>query len=309
MKTTAVKTGSFVKFRRESMVSWFWITGWIITVTSLLGNGFTIYLITTRRRLFTLPSWFILSLAVADFLFVLCYFPASFFCNVLFHSCNREYRIVVASLFMYASVTNLVVMTIDRFIAIALPLRYVVLVTSRRVLAAIFSAWIFSSILAPIQYQVERADSKILHVVFEITRLATVEVTPAVILIISTIRMLLIRRKHMRQAAIQVSQLLHNKWRDSPDCQIFKLSRRRELSSVQVICVVVSVFIACYTVNISVSFCIGLEICNPPREVRDLLAILLMVNSLINPFAYAFLKNDIKKECEALFRRKFKTSK
>ena len=275
---------------------------------SLLGNGFTIYMITTRRRLFTLPNWFILSLAVADFLFVLCYFPASFFCNLLFHSCNREYRIMITSLFMYASVTNLVAMTIDRYIAIALPLRYVVLVTSRRVLAAICSAWALSLVLAPIQYQVERADSKSLHRVFEITRLATVEVTPAVILVISTIRMLLIRRKHMRQAAIQVSQLLYNKRRGIPDCH-FKLSRKRELSSAQVICVVVSVFIICYAMNISLSFCIGLEICNPPREVRDLLAILLMVNSLINPFAYAFLKNDIKKECEALFRRKFKTSK
>lgn len=290
-------------------MSWFWIAGWIITVMSLLGNGFTIYLITTRRRLFILPNWFILSLAVADFLFVLCYFPASFFCNLLFHSCNREYRIMLASFFMYASVTNLVAMTIDRYIAIALPLRYVVLVTSRRVLVAIFSAWAFSLTLAPIQYQVERAGSKTLQRVFEITRLITVEVTPAVILVISTIRMLLIRRKHMRQAAIQVSQLLYNKWRN-PDC-FFKLSRtrKRELSSVQVICVVVSVFIVCYAMNISLSFCIGLEICDPPREVRDLLAILLMVNSLINPFAYAFLKNDIKKECKALFRRKFKTGK
>ena len=290
------------------MVSWFWIAGWIITVMSFLGNGFTIYLITTRRRLYTLPNWFILSLAVADFLFVLCYFPASFFCNLFFHSCNREYRIMLASLFMYASVTNLVAMTIDRYIAIALPLRYVVLVTSRRVVAAIFSAWAFSLVLVPIQYQVERADSKSLQRVFEITRLATVEVTPAVILVISTIRMLLIRRKHMRQAAIQVSQLLYNKRRGSPDC-LFKLPRKRELSSAQVICVVVSVFIVCYAMNISLSFCIGLEICDPPREVRDLLAILLMVNSLINPFAYAFLKNDIKKECKVLFRRKFKTGK
>lgn len=289
------------------MVRWFWIVGWIITVMSLLGNGFTIYIITTRRRLLTLPNWFILSLAVADFLFVLCYFPASFFCNLLFDSCNREYRIMVASLFMYASVTNLVAMTIDRYIAIALPLRYIVLVTSRRALAVICSAWAFSLLLAPIQYQVERADSKSLHRVFEITRLVTVEVTPTVILVVSTIRMLLIRRKHTRQATIQVSQLLYNKRRGSPDCQ-FKLSRKRELSSVQVICVVVSVFIVCYGVNISLSFCIGLEICNPPREARDMLAILLMVNSLINPFAYAFLKNDIKKECEALFRRKLKTS-
>ena len=203
---------------------------------------------------------------------------------LMFH-CNREYRIMVVSLFMCASVANLVAMTIDRYIAIALPLRYLVLVTSRRVLAAIFSAWAFSLTLAPIQYVVERADSKSLHRAFEITRLSTVEVTPAVILIISTIRMLLIRRKHFRQAAIQVSQLLYNKWRGRPDCHFKPLSRKKELSSVQVICAVVSVFVVCYAMNISFSFCIGLEICNPPREVRDLLAILLMVNSLINkPF-------------------------
>lgn len=285
------------------MASWFWIAGWIITVFSLLGNGFTIYLITTRRRLFTLPNWFILSLAVADFLFVLCYFPASFFCNLLFH-CNREYRIMVASFFMYASVTNLVAMTIDRYIAIALPLRYVVLVTSRRVFAAIFSAWTFSLVLAPIQYLVKKTESKSLQSVFEITRVSTLEITPAVILVIATIRMLLIRRKHQRQAAIQVSQLLYNKWKGRPPACHFKLSRKRELSSVQIICAVVSVFIVCYAMNISLSFCIGLEICDPPREVRDLLGILLIVNSLINPFAYAFLKNDIKKECKALFCRK-----
>ena len=75
-----------------------------------------------------------------------------------------------------------------------------------------------------------------------------------------------------------------------------KLSKKRELSSVQVICAVV-----CYAVNISLSFCIGLEICDPPREVRDLLGILLIMNSLVNPFAYAILKSDIKKECEVLF--------
>ena len=270
---------------------------------SLLGNGFTIYLITTRRQLFTLPNWFILSLAVADFLFVLCYFPASFFCNLFFH-CNREYRIMVASFFMYASVTNLVAMTIDRYIAIALPLRYVVLMTSRRVFAAIFSAWTFPLVLVPIQYLVEKTQSNSLQRVFEIARVSTLEITPAVILAIATIHMLLIRRKHQRQSAIQISQLLYNKWRGRPPACHFKLSRKRELSSVQIICAVVSVFIFCYAMNISLSFCIGLEICDPPKEVRDLLGILLIVNSLINPFAYAFLKNDLKKECVVLFCRK-----
>lgn len=141
------------------MALWFWIVGWTFSVLSMMGNGFTFFLIITRRRLFTVPNWFVLSLAVADFLSVLCYFPASFFCN-LFFQCNREYRIMVASIFMYASVTNLVAMTIDRYIAIAYPLRWSSLVTSRRALVVIFSTWVSSTTLAVSQYFIESAASK-----------------------------------------------------------------------------------------------------------------------------------------------------
>lgn len=284
------------------MALWFWIVGWTFSVLSMMGNGFTFFLIITRRRLFTVPNWFVLSLAVADFLFVLCYFPASFFCN-LFFQCNREYRIMVASIFMYASVTNLVAMTIDRYITIAYPLRRSSLVTSRRALVVIFSTWVSSATLAVTQYFIKSAASKTTRKAFEITRILVMEMTPAVVLVIATVRMLMIRRKHQRQAAIQVSQLLYNKWRGRTGCH-FRMSRKRELSSVQVICAVVSVFVICYAVNISLSFCFGLEVCDPPRSVRDLLGILLIVNSLVNPFAYAFLKSDIKRECKVFLCRK-----
>lgn len=171
-------------------------------------------------------------------------------------------------------------------------------------LAAIISAWLLSLSLAPIQYLVKRTESKDLQRTFEITRIAVMEVVPTVVLITTTIRMLLIRKKHRQQAAIQVAQLRYNKWRGEPDCH-FKLSRtRREMSTVQIICAVVTVFVVCYATNILLSFCIDLHICNPPTEIRDLLGILLIVNSLVNPFAYAFLKKDIKKECEGILCRK-----
>lgn len=112
---------------------------------------------------------------------------------------------MVASVFVYASVTNLVVLTIDRYISIALPLRYVAMATTRRVLAAIISAWLLSLSLAPIQYLVKRTESKDLQRTFEITRIAVMEVVPTVVLITTTIRMLLIRKKHRQQAAIQVA--------------------------------------------------------------------------------------------------------
>ena len=62
-------------------------------------------------------------------------------------------------------------------------------------------------------------------------------------------------------------------------------------------------------VNISLSFCIGLQLYDPPRPVRDLLGILLILNSLVNPFAYAFLKSDIKRECKVLLCRKLEGGK
>ena len=177
------------------MASWYWVVGWIFSLLSLIGNGFTLLLIITRRRLFTVPNWFVLSLAVADFLFVSCYFPALFFCNLVFH-CNREQRIMVASIFMYASITNLVAMTIDRYIAIAYPLRCFSLMTNRRALAVILSTWVSSAALAVIQYFLESTASKSTRWIFEITLIVAMEITPTVVSVISTVRMLMIRRRH-----------------------------------------------------------------------------------------------------------------
>ena len=289
------------------MALWFWIVAGVFSALSLIGNGFTIFLIISRRQLFTVPNWFVLSLALADLFFVLCYFPASLFCNEIFH-CNREQRVMVASIFMYASVANLAAMTIDRYIAIAFPLRYVVLMTSRRALAAICSMWLSSTALAASEYFVESTSSKTTRRVFEIMRILAMEVTPVLLLVIAAVRMLIIRRKHQRQAAIQASQLLYNKWRERTGYHV-QLQRKRVMSSVQMICAVVFVFIVCYAVNMSLSFCFGLEVCDSPRPVQDLLGILLIVNSLVNPYAYAFLKRDIKRECKVLLCRKWEEKK
>ena len=67
---------------------WFWVLGWFLTTVAVVGNGFVIYLITTKRRLHTTTNWFILSLSVADFCFGSSYLPSLFACEIV--SCKTK---------------------------------------------------------------------------------------------------------------------------------------------------------------------------------------------------------------------------
>ena len=48
------------------MKNWFWILGWILSILTITGNGFVIFLVGSKRQLRTKTNAFILSLAMAD---------------------------------------------------------------------------------------------------------------------------------------------------------------------------------------------------------------------------------------------------
>ena len=58
-----------------------WILGWVLSFLAITGNGFTIFLVCSRRNLRTKTNAFIVSLAVADFCVGLSVIPSLFFCN------------------------------------------------------------------------------------------------------------------------------------------------------------------------------------------------------------------------------------
>ena len=49
------------------METWFWILGWFLSFLTITGDGFTIFLVCSRRNPRTKTNAFIVSLAVADF--------------------------------------------------------------------------------------------------------------------------------------------------------------------------------------------------------------------------------------------------
>ena len=287
------------------MDSWFWVLAWLLTITTLLGNGLVIYLITTRRRLSTVANKFVLSLAVADFSFGASFCPSLHVCEVL-APCNTIYRIATISLFALISNANLCTMTLDRYVATVKPLTYTAYMTSRRIRVLICTAWcspVFVYVLCFItgichKAQTNRATQKILYMF-----ISYVEVVPCVVLLYATTRILLIARKHGRQMDALVSQLSFN----DPE----QIKRRKgmfaqtlETSSAKVVAVTVAVFVTCYTIDIYYTSYTEFDHGKPHEILKGFLRLLLITNSATNPLAYAFLKKDIKREIRNLFRRR-----
>ena len=99
------------------METWFWILGWVLSFLTILGNGFTIFLVCSRGNLRTKTNAFIVSLAVADFFVGLIVIPSLFFCDIA-NTCDRRPQLFIGLLFSNTSAANLCGLVLERLFAI-----------------------------------------------------------------------------------------------------------------------------------------------------------------------------------------------
>ena len=109
------------------MDTWFWILGRSLTIVTVTGNGFIIFLVCRTRRLRTKTNAFFVSLAVANFCVGLSAVPSLFVCEKT-TGCDPEAPFAdrvdcLRWLFTYASITNLCSLVLDRDIAVVKPLK------------------------------------------------------------------------------------------------------------------------------------------------------------------------------------------
>ena len=133
------------------METWFWILGWSLSIVTIAGNGFIIFLVCRRRRLRTKSNAFVVSLAVADFCVGLSAVPPLFVCEKT-TGCDPEAPFAdgvdyLRWLFTFVSITNLCCLVLDRYIAVVKPLKYLLFMTRKRVSQLIFLSWILPILL------------------------------------------------------------------------------------------------------------------------------------------------------------------
>ncbi|KAJ7383303.1 hypothetical protein OS493_029268 [Desmophyllum pertusum] len=279
------------------MSTWYWYTGWLPSLLAVIGNGLVIYLILARRRLRTTNNRFVLSLAMADFCVGACFYPGHAICHFLLTSCNQMIRDDIAVLMIYSSVSNLCAMTLDRYIAIVRPLRYMSLMTARRATMLTVAAWIIPLSIYFIPSVCASLDLFRINLTISVIIWTTIfEFIPCVVLLMATTQAVITSRKHYRRDTLLSSQIRYNQ----PN-----LKCPRSASSTKVMGTVVATFLICYAVEVYSSFCYFTALCVMNKNLYSVVRFLVIVNSAANPIAYALFKRDIKKELGKMFGKKY----
>ena len=280
------------------METWFWVLGWFLSILTMVVNGFVIFLVCSKRQLRTKTNTFIVSLAVADFGVGMFDVPSHFFCSLATEctllSKERLIVIFVRVFIVYTSGTNLVSLVLERYVAVVKPLKYLTFMKRRRVIQMVLTSWgipfLFAVTLVSIKLNgIDRARtiSSYLYLLFEIIL--------CVILIFFLASMSLVVYNLNSRNRTLVKQLRFN--------QLVTRAKTQNTSAVKWVALLTCVFLSCYGIMMRCSFLFvtGNNSCNDfyfkiPLQV---------INSGINPIAYAFFKRDIKQECKRLlFKRR-----
>ncbi|XP_022798471.1 adenosine receptor A2a-like [Stylophora pistillata] len=274
-------------------MNWYWILGWLPSIFAILGNGVVIYLICTRSRLKNVPNHFVLSLALADLGVGACCFPVQLICSFNATNCRNQIADDIAVLMIYSSNTNLCPMTIDRYLAIVLPLTYTSLMTTRRARYLIAFSWcapLFSYFIPALCTSLHGCTINVNITVIVWTSMF--EFVPCVLLLTATTKIIITARRHCRQLAKMNNQLQYNQPNHKGQTGV---------SSARVIGTVVAIFIACYALEVYSSLCHFTKFCGLTKDLSKAVFFLVVTNSAANPFAYALFKRDIKRELKKIF--------
>ena len=273
------------------MKTWFWILGWFLSILTITGNGFIIFLVCTKRRLRTKTNAFIVSLAVADFCVGVSVVPSLYLCDVT-GSCEKpqdwkSWADWIRNMFGCASVTNLCSLVLDRYIAVVKPLKYVTFMNRRRVSLILFVSWVIPVVLRILPTLTVTLSASFIKTVHIWINLTLVEIFPCLMLIFCVGSMVHVVYKQDRSARILTKQIRFNH---------HVLYKSHEKTTLKIMLIVVGLFLVCYCLLISCSVLLLSFTFTKKCNDTEYKIPLLVLNSAINPLAYALLKRDIKKE-------------
>ena len=281
---------------------WYWILAWLLTILTVVGNGLVIYLITSIPRLHTTPNWSVLSLAVADLFVGMTFFPLLFALNIdnlEGPPASVDPFFLVSRTFLYFSATNLFVMILDRYLAIVQPLKYLRFVTTKVVVIAVTVAWISPVLLYSVPYALKVGSRFLL-----VFRVSLFQFLPVLVFVFVTGQIFLIMRRISKRTSRIFAQLAFNHApKSSGDAAIIYSGRESRAASKMTVAIIFF-FVTCYVVENYKCFCFVFGMCKTTATLEQAIDLLFVINSAVNPVAYAFLKRDIKTVLQRMLTRR-----
>ncbi|XP_048576164.1 trace amine-associated receptor 8a [Nematostella vectensis] len=280
----------------ENDETWYWVLRGLVGVIIVFGNALIIYLIATRRSLHSTTNWLTLSLATADFLIGIAVVPSSYFCAFkLVTSCDVVLVSILNFIFLFVSVGNLCVITVDRYVAVRMPYKYYVLKTRRARRWMIGMAWGLPGVVSclPLTWQHLAPDFLIkVERVFYTIQITAFTIMPcaAMLLAYALIYYTTWRQSHSirAQSQLDLSQMREEQRR--------KRLRRDGRASIRVYGLIVLLFVVCWSLSAYRYFRFLFGYGLPPLFVIDISRLLILLNSAVNPLVYSFFKRDIRAE-------------
>ena len=278
---------------------WFWICGWFIVALAVAGNGVVIYLISTIPRLQTNANWLVLSVAVTDLCAALAFFPPLFGANFLLtiDTTHAGAFFKISFTLMYCSNTNLFAMTVDRYIAITRPLKYMALMTREAIWTLIATAWVAPFLLFFLPAIFTYQENPSYTMVVEISRVAIFQVFPLLAFVGVTCHLLQLARKRAREMRNLVAQVRFNHAAEEVNIPASPAPQSTDKKSTTImVLLIITAFNITYLGGNYRCVCLLTKMCPFAGVLRKMVYLTLIANSAVNPIVYTFIKRDIRKE-------------
>ena len=318
---------------QKSSITPLLITLWVvIMLMAIVGNSLVCYVIYYTRSLRRLKTnQFIASLAVSDLMIGIFLVPIRIYSTArtggfcLSKTLCHLYM-TMDNICFVASITNLLVITTDRFIAIDWPYMYQDIMTKVRCRTAIIVVWVYAVImggLANVKWEEHPSDTpddvcwtqNKGYVTFVFT---TVFYIPAIIMGIAQGRMLMIALKHSKDivSAIPMQDLSKEPTDDDKSSakkvqvKVFSRIKKvlKEYHAVKMVMVVYGTFVACWIpVSIIALFHVWCPQCAKLKQwhIAVFVEYLPILNSTMNFFIYSVMNKEFRKACRRLSRRAY----
>ena len=277
------------------------VTMLVISIVSLLlgifGNIAVVVYNVCLNRDKTASSWFVTHLALADLSVCLTVYTTNMVWFFLRHVTAKRINSTAMYVSVFLSLTFLVAITIDRYLFIAKPLEYSLIVTKRRTTLVIRSVWVAALVQAPILYLFP--SRKLLTFESLCIIQAILNSACIVVIVVLNYKIFKIVKEQRKMIELQPQPIqsedsleqqrkLENNVKSKPNTT-WLTHLAKEFKVIKTFAIIVGVLTCCFlpynVIYVSWSF----ARCSFPggKKVLGITRHLVCINSIVNPFIYA----------------------